>query len=438
MDDFTYIPFIPSVEPLPGFEAKAVFTDAVTEKVFREDGEISPVVVDDKTKYIPWGADNMMPYNIMELIESDETLTTCQSFNAEVCYAAGLNYRHEEDTHTDICEEVEDFFADNDIPSYFLGACQDFKHFGFAVSVIILNRELTKIVRIVRKEACYCRFEPADDCGRIPAVLYANWRRFPSADRIERIPLLSPQAPLADLKDRIKNGDRSGIYAVVSRIPTPDSTVYPIPPYASLFKGRWYNIKRLIAQAKESKLKNSAPIKYHIEISRKYWENIFREEGITDLQKKRERVMKGKQDIIDFLTGVENSGKVWFSMYFQSPDGRVEHDVIINRIDSTKEGGDWESDIQEAINIICFTMRVHSNLVGSVPGKSQSNNSGSDKRELYTIAQSLQKPYHDILFGVHRLIIRFNGWKGFYPVCPLIQLTTLDQHKDLTLTEPKI
>lgn len=76
--------------------------------------------------------------------------------------------------------------------------------------------------------------------------------------------------------------------------------------------------------------------------------------------------------------------------------------------------------------MMCFTMRVHSNLVGSVPGKSQTNNSGSDKRELYTIAQALQKPYHDLLFNVHRLIIRFNKWDGAYPDCPFIQLTTLD------------
>ena len=34
-------------------------------------------------------------------------------------------------------------------------------------------------------------------------------------------------------------------FAIVSRIPTPDSTYYPIPYYASLFKGKWYNIKQL-------------------------------------------------------------------------------------------------------------------------------------------------------------------------------------------------
>ena len=88
------------------------------------------------------------------------------------------------------------------------------------------------------------------------------------------------------------------------------------------------------------------------------------------------------------------------------------------------------TDIIEAVNMMCFTMRVHSNLVGSVPGKSQPNNSGSDKRELYTIAQALQKPYHDLLFGVHRLIIRFNKWQNVTPDCPFIQLTTLDENKD--------
>ena len=209
-----------------------------------------------------------------------------------------------------------------------------------------------------------------------------------------------------------------------------DSTYYPIPYYGALFRGKWYNIKQLIGIAKEAKLKNSAPIKYHIEVGAKYWESIFRTEGITDRRKQQERIVREKQTILDFLTGAENSGKAWFSTFYVTPDGKEQHDVVINKIDDSKEGGDWETDIQEAINMICFTMRVHSNLVGSVPGKAQSNNSGSDKRELYTIAQALQKPYHDLLFTVHRIIIRFNGWQGVHPEIPFIQLTTLDEHQD--------
>lgn len=449
--DFSFYPDdlnFSSVEQLPGLEARAAFT-VNSQSVFREDTDIVPTLINDKLSYIPWGGDNQMPFDILDLIEKDETLATCQCFNAEVCYGAGLRY--------DTCiasdavkQEVEDFLMDNDLAAYFLGVSQDLKHFGFAVSVLILNEDGTKIVRLLRKEACYCRFAPADTVGKIPSVLYANWRKcVASPSDIEVIDLLDPSAPWRDLQARLERERKPGTrnlppntqfpipnspllrkFAIVSRIPTVDSTYYPIPYYASLFRGKWYNIKQLIGIAKEAKLKNHAPIKYQIEISAKYWESIFRAEGITDRRKQQERIVREKQSILDFLTGAENSGKAWFSTFYITPDGKEQHDVVINKIDATKEGGDWETDIQEAINMICFTMRVHSNLVGSVPGKAQTNNSGSDKRELYTIAQALQKPYHDLLFTVHRIIIKFNAWQGVTVDVPFIQLTTLDEHQD--------
>ena len=426
-----------SVETLPGYEARAAFT-VNSASVFKEDVDIVPTIIDDSLSYIPWGGDNQMPFNILDLIEKDETLATCQCFNAEVCYGAGLRY----DTciaSAAVKREVEDFTLDNDLASYFLGVSQDFKHFGFAVSVIILNADGTKIVRLLRKEACYCRFVPADKSGCISAIYYANWRKpISSMKEIVRIDLLNPASPWQDLQSKLASGSKCRKFAIVSRIPTVDSTYYPIPYYGALFRGKWYNIKQLIGIAKEAKLKNSAPIKYHIEIGKTYWESIFRAEGITDRRKQQERIVREKQQILDFLTGAENSGKAWFSTFYISPDGKEQHDVVINKIDDSKEGGDWETDIQEAINMICFTMRVHSNLVGSVPGKAQSNNSGSDKRELYTIAQALQKPYHDLLFTVHRIIIRFNKWDNVTVDVPFIQLTTLDEHQDAKqVTLPK-
>lgn len=419
---------ITSVNDIPGMKAKVAFIPSSAE-VFKEEGDICPVVVDNNTKYMPWGADNEMPYKILELIESDETLSTCQIFNAEVMYGSGLVYDTSEAAQK-INEEVEEFLLENSLPSYFLGICQDFKHFAFCVSVIILNADGNKIVRLIRKEACYCRFAEADKTGKIPYLLYANWRRTPSRKEMEKIELLDFNSPFADLKERIANKTATRKFAIVTRVPTPDSTYYPIPYYGALFKGQWYNIKRLIGLAKEAKLKNSAPIKYQIEIANRYWESIFKAERITDRKKQQERIVQEKENIINFLTGMENSGKVLFSTFYVTPDGHENHDVMITKIETEKEGGDWSTDIIEAVNMICFTMRVHSNLLGSVPGKTQTNNSGSDKRELYTIAQALQKPYHDLLFIIHRIIIKWNGWKGVIPDIPFIQLTTLDENKD--------
>ena len=152
MNDFSFIPPT-SVVTIPGVHASAAFTSKTSE-VFKEEHNIAPIIINDKMKYIPWGGDNQMPYNIIDLIESDETMSTCQMFNAEVCYGSGLVYDTELAT-AQVQAQVDDFVLDNDLASYFLGVCQDFKHFGFCVSVIILNEDASRIVRIVCKQACY-------------------------------------------------------------------------------------------------------------------------------------------------------------------------------------------------------------------------------------------------------------------------------------------
>jgi len=59
------------------------------------------------------------------------------------------------------------------------------------------------------------------------------------------------------------------------------------------------------------------------------------------------------------------------------------------------------------------------------------NNSGSDKRELFTLKQATERAYHDLMTVVHWLVILYNHWESrIYPDVPIIQLTTLDKHED--------
>lgn len=427
-----------SVELLPMLNARVAFVSKTTE-VFRDSGHFDTRITPDGKEYVSWGGSDQLPYDIIRLIEADETLATCQLFNAEVCYGSGLRYCTEAATES-VKKEVEEFLLDNPLPDYFLGVCQDLKHFNFAVSVIILNEDCDRIVELYRKPACYCRFAPADPTtGRLTKIIFGQFRDSQPGDKFEEIELLDPRSPWRDLQQRMgRRASRKGEptkerkFAILTRFPGVDSPYYPIPHYAALFKGSWYNIKRLIGEAKKSKLQNAAPIKYVIEVSQRYWEKVFQEKKAVTAEAQQKAMNDRKREMMEFLTDHENSGAVLFSGKNISPDGKGESsDIVVNPIDSkTKEGGDWESDIAEAVNMVCFTMRVHSNLVGSVPGKAQTNNSGSDKRELYTIAQALQKPYHDLLLIVHDIIIRYNGWKEVHPDCPFIQLTTLDEHAD--------
>ena len=82
--------------------------------------------------------------------------------------------------------------------------------------------------------------------------------------------------------------------------------------------------------------------------------------------------------------------------------------------------------------MLCYGDNVHPNLAGANPGKSQMNNSGSDKRELFTMKQSLETLTHDLMMVAHNTFIFFNKWQDLvYPEVPIIQLTTLDEHKDM-------
>ena len=108
--------FYSSVELIPQLDAQAVFRNVDSGKVFREDDSIAPVIIDKRLSYVPWGADNEMPYKVLDHIEKDETLSTCQMFNSEVCYGSGLRYNTSE-CDTAVSDEVEDFFLDNDMPA---------------------------------------------------------------------------------------------------------------------------------------------------------------------------------------------------------------------------------------------------------------------------------------------------------------------------------
>ena len=63
-----------SVETLPNARASVAFTEP--KPVFKEDGEVTPTILSDTHSYMPWGATNQMPFDIIDLIESDETYDT--------------------------------------------------------------------------------------------------------------------------------------------------------------------------------------------------------------------------------------------------------------------------------------------------------------------------------------------------------------------------
>ena len=395
-----------------------------------------------------WGHDNQLPYAIIGAIGHDEIMAQNKFFNVLTCYGAGLKLMDYKTKAPSTDADIKKWKMHNSLSAYFLEQSTDMKYFFFTVSVIILSRNGKLINRLIHKEACYCRFEKADENGKIRHVYYANWNeRNPTAQEIERIPLLDISDPLGDLltrmglqaddKGRMHTPTKDRKFAIVTRFPTPGNQYYPIPYYTSIFKGDWYDIKKLIGRGKKTKLKNHSPVKYHVEVHRDYWANLCAEHNVTDPVQKKELIKKEMTNIKDFLTGIQNSGKPWISGFYTDHTGHETHMVKISVVDQQKEGGDWSEDIAEAANTICYCDNIHPNLVGATPGKTQTNNSGSDKRELFTLKQALEIPFHDLMLTPINLCIYFNGWQDkVYPEIPMVLLTTLDQKTDAKTINP--
>ena len=396
--------------------------------------------------YMPWGADNQLPYRIRELIGSDEVTAQNKFFNVLTCYGAGLRLLGSDGKETKHPDALR-FARRNALSTFFLEQTTDMKYFFFSVCVVILSRDGSRINRLTHKDACFCRLSKADKKGRIKYVYYANWQYgTPAASEIERIPLLSETDPFGDLavrmgrepgadgKTRARTSQRK--FAILLRFPTVGCQYYPTPYFAAMFRGGSYFEKRLISAAKVAKVRNHSSVKYQVEIERGYWQKIIAEERITDPVKVKARIKKEKENIRDFVAGVHNSGKAWITGYYIDPSGHEVRDIRVHNIEGSKEGGDYADDINVAANTLCYADNTHPNLVGAVPGKSQNNNSGSDKRELFTMKQALEGAFHDLLLRPVELVCEYNRWDGIQPTVPMIMLTTLDQHTDAVRINP--
>lgn len=393
----------------------------------------------EEHNYIKWGSDNLYPYQLAKVIGRDEVLAPNKLFNIQACYGAGIVYKDRKTGKASQQADVREFIRSNNFPRLELERITDMKYFLFDVVVLILNKKGDKILKMRHKEATHVRFGKAKD-GVIPCIYSANWnsQRLEEQD-IERIELLDEWDPLGDLKVRmglvpnekgVKKQDKERKFAILTKFPTVGDRYYPTPYSNAFLSSIWFKIKKLIPYGKMMKMKNLSSIRYIVEIRDRFWDKLYSERKASSREEKRKLKLEKMEEIKEFVTGIENSGKIWFSSFYMDPNtGKEVSDVKITALNTGREGGDWSEDAEEANNMACYADGVHPNLVGATPGKSKMNNSGSDKRELYTMKQHMELPFHHLMKLPHEVVCEFNGW-DIEVEHPIITLTTLDKGKD--------
>lgn len=396
-------------------------------------------------KYIKWGSDDQMPYTVIRAIEKDEVLSQNKMFNTQVCFGQGIRFYDKATGKPTVNQDVIDFCDCSNIQEFFAGIIQDMKWFFWSLSVVLLDHN-NNIVGLRRMPVENVRLGVADAMGNINEAFFANFRDDAGPlqpEDVTEIQLLNEFAPWKDLAIRLgmerspadglqKRRTDLQIFGVLCRFPMPGCRYYPIPTYASVFKDDWLEIKKLTQLRLKAAIKNTNSIRYHVEILQKYWADLFRRKGVygNRLKEEIERDIEYKR-IGDFLSDVESSGKTLVSDYMCDPDGKENHNIRITTIDTKKQGGEWSDEVTEACNMLCYADGIHPNLIGAVPGKTQGNNSGSDKRELYTMKQAMEDIWHAMMMRHFMVYLRFMHLDKEIGIdVPIVQLTTLDNHID--------
>jgi hypothetical protein len=415
------------------------------------DYSIDPLPVPgDKFKdksFVPWGEENDLPQQVIEKVKASEVLGAGLNFNISVGFGDSVlpvrrllvNNKFVWEPALDI-QEINSFFEENDINSYLLEQLTDLNFFHNVFPEIILNRKRDRIVELNHKEATFSRWGEMNSKGIIEDHYYCGkWDDNPSAEDIEHTPVLNYLRPTRDLLERIgREKDRFGKsrtdnhfrYIMPVRMPSPGSNYYSWPYWHSVFESGWYDFAASIPQFKKAKITNEMSIKYVIYLAEDYFPKIYAEENITGEAEMKERKTAEFNNIRDFLSGSDKAGKSMISYVKYSPDGKELRRVRIEVLNAKKEGGEYIEDSEEASNIMSYAMGVHPSIIGSTPGKNKGSFSGTDKRELFIIKQSMMKPIRDILLKPLYLVKTINRWpEDVFFTIPNIALTTLDEGK---------
>ena len=426
---------------LPGARAIITFTDNVS--LYSIESQPMPFSKNGRQYrgIVPWGQNNLLPEEVLEIVYRNPVMTTGLLFNIQVSYGQGIqpfryvvenNIRKVRPVYDN--KEINTFFEENNINGYLLEQMTDLNFFYNVFPEIILNRDVPekrKIISLNHKEACFSRWDSMNPAtGEIEYHFYsAEWSKGHREDTVAVTPVLSASHPIQDLRNRIARGEKRFRYIVPVNFPTPGKTYYQKPYWYSIIESGWADFASQILTFKKALLANQMSIKYHVQLADNYFEEIFAREGITDDKRRKERVRKEYKSINDFLSGEAKAGKSVISYVKQTMDGKEFPRMKITALENHFKGGEYIEDTEEVSNIMSYGLGVHPSLIGASPGKNKGSFSGTDKRELFIIKQALLKPVRDMILRPFYLIKAINRWpEDIQFGIPDLVLTTLDEN----------
>lgn len=377
------------------------------------------------TLWMPWGSDNLLPARIIAEVEKDPVIFSSNEFNKSSHFGAGLGYYRKIKTKNGIekdysaITEIEDWMEENDINNLFLELITDHETLGNRIASFVLNNGRTKIARMLRKQAAWCRWGKQNaKTKKIDTMYYSSdWSRNDQSmiDIYEVLDAFDPIGHLQYFADRESTGNE---FVFRSKVITTNRFYYELANAEVIMNSGNLEMIDLLKTAYKALLNNSLGVAYHIKVTDEYCKKRIKKADEAKWNSEpefRQKVLKDIKDMVDkWLTGAENKGKSLISVKFRNEKGEQEDGIEITTLDDKLQQNKSIATIQQYHAESYNAMGVDPSNTG-IANKNDGMNSGSEKKNAFFNQKAT--------LGVDRMctlmpfytVARFNGWTKNYP-----------------------
>jgi hypothetical protein len=389
----------------------------------------TPIVRDLETShlYASWFTeDNRFPTKILEAAKADPELYPFIDSFAKSLYSGGIIYGQwafvdgKMKFNRVYDAEIELWLEDSNIQMYLQEAFIDGKMFSNAWAELdydIRGNGLGHITQLSIQDAVFCRFGKQNKRGiKDRTYVSADWD-----DTVSDVQNYFTIDPYYKPLQQVVASKKDIIYYPLVFPGMPGNIYYQIAPWHGLLKSKILELSRLMIEFKHHFLKNGMSIKYHVEVSKKYFALKYRDRWEKGDEKARMEIMQSEVSTFnDLVSGVENAGKTFLTFLEESTDPRLQGYSTwkITPIDMKTVSGEYTNDMNQNTLIKLRGLDYDPAIAGGISGDSgkMGGGSGSDARVAFNIHQIKNKPMQDIVLSpLNKVIKHVNGWEKRFP-----------------------
>lgn len=362
----------------------------------------------DNKLWASWGPKNDLPYTLMGLVYNNNllpgSLDTKDQINIGDRFLFYYNRFEDGKSIPTTFEspELEDWLEMIEAREYIEEAMIDYNWFANAFAELACGRKggkwAKKIVSIKSMEAIDCRasiMDPKTKRSKFYGV--ADWKNKPK--EVQSVPAFDPTKE-----------EQANKFIIHCKKKTPGQPYYPLPAYIGA--QHWIRHANKIPLWKTANMDNSINIKYHVQIPERYFLNLYPDSQGFSKQDRLSKYEEKCNEISEYLAGVENVSKAFFTQFAVDPvTGKEMPGWKIEPIKNEINHEAYSKDFEDSNSAILSGVGVAPSLSGvMMPGKMGAG-SGSETRMSFEFHSKVKTRYpRRIILNPIQIAMKINGF----------------------------